>query len=194
MTFDHERIFAPQYVDRSGPGSTLAFSAPYRRFIERFIIENRVKSIVDLGCGDAEVMGNVDLHGAVYVGVDVIEQRVALNRMKFPHLGFEHNDLRAAIVRADLLLCKDVIQHWSNDDIILWLIELQNKPFKFALVTNCNYESANPDIPLSNGRIETGGWRPVDLTKQPFSTYCDPKIVFSWGEPNKDVVLIKGKS
>lgn len=184
----HEEIFSPQYVDASGPGSKLDFSAPYRKFVERFIIENRVKSIVDLGCGDCEVMSNVDLHGAVYVGVDVIAERVARNRRLYPHLGFEHNDLRKAIVRADLILCKDVIQHWSNADIHSWLPEFTAKPFKYALITNCCYFSEK--LPPINADIETGGWRALDLTAAPFRV---GEVVFQWGAPNKDVVLIRGQ-
>lgn len=180
----HEKIFTPQYTDRSGPGSTVEFSAPYRSFVERFIIENRIKSVYDLGCGDGVVASNIDYHGALYLGIDCIAERVERNRMLYGHIGqFECRDLRSAHPRSDLVLVKDVIQHWTTDEIIAWLAHMRRCAFRYALITNCTYgETVNTDV-------ETGGWRAIDLTKPPFGV---GQVVFQWGEPNKDVVLLAG--
>jgi len=180
----HEEIFAPQYIDSSGPGSTLEFTKPYRLFVGKFILAHEVMSVYDLGCGDAVVGTGIPLYGASYLGVDVIPERIERNRQQYA-MGlhkFEAADLRHCYPSADLVLVKDVIQHWSNDEIVKWLAHLRACPFKYALITNCSYGEVNGDI-------KTGGWRAIDLTKPPFSV---GEIVFSWGEPNKDVVLIKG--
>lgn len=186
---DHERIFAPQYVERSGPGSTVEFSAPYREFLRNFIRDNKIHSIVDLGCGDMTVMSNVDMNGAQYLGLDVIPERIERNRVKcapsapgFAQMTFERRDIhKGPFPAADLFICKDVVQHWSNADIEGWLADLRRAHFRFALVTNCNYG------PTVNTDIATGGWRAIDLTKPPFSV---GEVVFCWG--NKDVVLLRG--
>ncbi|MGE0547636.1 MAG: glycosyltransferase [Kofleriaceae bacterium] len=182
----HERIFTPQYTERSGPGSTPEFSAPYREFLHTFIREHHVRSIVDLGCGDLQIMSRVDLQGARYRGADVIAERVRRNAEAHPGMTFEHRDARTwEFPRCDLVLCKDVIQHWSNEEIERWLehMKARARSYRFALITNCTYGAT------LNQDCKTGGWRAVDLMAPPFST---GERVFNWGTPNKDVVLIRG--
>lgn len=201
----HEAIFTPQYIERSGPGSTLEFSRPYRDFVDRFIQNHGIASILDLGCGDGVVGMNIPLSGAEYIGVDVIKDRIERNREKYcsgdryersaairpyPHM-FAHGDLRTFPLDFDLVLCKDVLQHWSTHDVCVFLDRLRanRDRFRFALITNCNYG------PTVNTEIETGGWRALDLTKPPFSI---GEVVYSWGNDEttagyKNVVLIKGR-
>lgn len=179
---DHEPIFAPRFAEDSGPGSTPEFSAPYREFLEDFIASNAIDTIVDLGCGDAEIMSRVNMSCASYVGLDVVKERIEKNQARFPQLSFVHTDLRHASLCADLVLCKDVLQHWSNDEIQQWLEnELAHGEFRYALITNCNYSDA------VNKDIRTGGWRPLDLLAPPFNV--KGQVVFQWNQ--KDVVLIE---
>lgn len=193
----HERIFKPQYLEKSGPGSTYSYSAPYRAFLERFIQQYDITSILDLGCGDMEIMSHVaritrsdrPMH---YHGVDCIPELIARNKEQYPGYSFSCADLRLYPVLAGgwttkntLVLVKDVIQHWSTTEICRWLFNF--KPH-MALVTNCNYG------PTVNTDIETGGWRAIDLMRSPFSQFCSGEVVFQWGDDiggYKDVVLIK---
>lgn len=182
----HTPIFTPQYKDNSGPGSTPQFSAPYRAFLEKFIEEKAITSVVDLGCGDMQIMSRTNLFGASYLGIDCIEERIRKNRGQWPHLQFavaEFNTIE--IPEADLILCKDVLQHWNTFEVKVWLERLlgARDMFRYALLTNCAYgETLNKDT-LS------GEWRAIDLTAPPFSV---GEKVFSWGKPNKDVVLVEG--
>lgn len=180
----HEQIMSRWYTEKSGPGSTLEFSKPYRTFIEQFIFKHQIQSVCDLGCGDGVIASAIQWQGADYFGVDCIAERVERNKKLYPLLQFAHFDLRGVEPAEDLVLMKDVIQHWKTSEIVEWLEHFTRWcPFKYALITNCNYgETVNLDI-------ETGGWRAIDLTKPPFSV---GKVVFSWGIPNKDVVLIEG--
>jgi hypothetical protein len=62
---------------------------------------------------------------------------------------------------ADLLICKDVLQHLPNAHV--QQILNQAKKFKYCLFVNdINY------IYMSNQDIEVGGYRPLDLTQAPF--------------------------
>lgn len=189
MSTDHTVIFTPQYKDCSGPGSDYSYTWPYRLFLEKFIFDHDIKSILDLGCGDMRVMGAVDLQGANYHGVDCILERIQKN-IEDEHTGVYSEGFRTfkfspfntwASYQSDLIVCKDVLQHWSTADVQNFLSKLKVSRFKFALITNCNYG------PTTNVDIETGGWRSLDLTKSPFSV---GEVVFSW--ETKDVVLIKG--
>ena len=180
----HTDIFTPQYRLRSGPGSTLEASAPYREFLTAFIRAHGVRSVVDLGCGDFVVMGATDLMGASYRGIDCIEERIEANRAKAPGVRFDVGDLTTyPIPRADLLLCKDVLQHWATADVQEWLARLRRSPtWCWALITNC----VSGPGPV-NGDIETGRWRNLDLTAPPFEV---GEVVFGWS--TKQVVLLHG--
>jgi hypothetical protein len=185
----HQAIFTPQYTERSGPGSTVAFSEPYRSFVANFARTMGVETVVDLGCGDMNVSGHIDFGDAYYIGFDVIEERIRRNEARFdaPKYIFGCADLREHRPIADLVLVKDVIQHWSNADIVEWLAMLIRCPFRYALITNCNYTDGR--VPPVNSDIPTGSWRPVDLTMPPFSI---GDCVLRWGDPAKDTVLVCG--
>ena len=193
----HAAIFAVQYTEASGPGSALSVTVPYRAFLEEFIRERGVASIVDLGCGDLEIMSHVDLAGARYLGVDVIAERVRRNGKKLegrPQFTFNVGDARALpmgnLANFDLLIIKDVLQHWTNTEVAAWLARWQfavQGP-RYALVTNCNYG------PTVNRDVAAGGWRAIDLTRAPFGV---GKVVLRWALPRgphvdyKDVVLLE---
>ena len=193
----HAAIFAVQYTEASGPGSALSVTVPYRAFLEEFIRERGVASIVDLGCGDLGIMSHVDLAGARYLGVDVIAERVRRNGKKLegrPQFTFNVGDARALpmgnLANFDLLIIKDVLQHWTNTEVAAWLARWQfavQGP-RYALVTNCNYG------PTVNRDVAAGGWRAIDLTRAPFGV---GKVVLRWALPRgphvdyKDVVLLE---
>lgn len=203
---DHQKVFTPQYIERSGPGSTKEYSEPYREFLEDFIAKHDIRSILDLGCGDFEIMRHVDISGAVwYVGIDCIIERVQANRTIAAHLvgcgprTFACDDARTIdpsyVLGFDLVLMKDVLQHWSSSEVQAWInryardlvkqVRPADMPITRFLITNCNYGST------VNTDIETGGWRALDITKPPFEV---GKVVFQWGDDvagHKDVVLIE---
>jgi hypothetical protein len=58
---------------------------------------------------------------------------------------------------------KDVMQHWSNADILVFLPQLRH--FRHCLITNGFSPERMQD--LNRGAL-TGGWRPVDLSARPF--------------------------
>jgi methyltransferase family protein/glycosyl transferase family 2 len=200
LSVDHAAIFMPQYTDSSGPGSALAVTEPYRAFLEKFIAERGIKSIVDLGCGDFEIMGHTNIGTASYLGIDVIAERVARNVKKVaarpvrPMFMFSVGDARelplSSLAGFDLLICKDVLQHWTNAEVSAWLARwyFVTKRPKYALVTNCNYG------PTVNRDVAAGGWRALDLTQAPFGV---GEVVLRWDLPrgphvdSKDVVLLQ---
>jgi hypothetical protein len=57
----------------SGSGSAEQFAGPYCDLISRFISERRIRTVVDLGCGDFRVGREV---AALYIGVDIVPDLV----------------------------------------------------------------------------------------------------------------------
>ena len=167
---DHGRIFDDIYSQDvwqggSGTGSREALTRDYRMFLQGLLQQARVKSVVDLGCGDWQFSRHMDWSGIDYTGVDV--SAVVLETLRpFERPGVRFlraNAVTDTLPPADLLIAKDVLQHWSNADILAFLPQLQN--FKGALITN-----SFPDRVAINGALETGArMRPVDLTWPPFN-------------------------
>lgn len=194
---DPSKVFSDIYrEDRwkggSGPGSKQEFTGPYIRYIQRFIRERGIRSVVDFGCGDWQFSREIDWSGVQYRGIDAVPDMIARNREKFqaPHITFEQgNETLLKHCRADLLLIKDVLQHWPNGRIRKFLGLLRN--FRYALITNCAFE--HPEL---NQEIKIGDFRPLDLRKPPFSIQAAEVLRFRTPEHpegflNKLVLLWK---
>lgn len=190
-TADHKDIFNNIYRNNvwkggSGPGSTVENTGQYRWFIQNFLTTNGVKSVVDIGCGDWQFSRYIDWRGARYLGLDVSDV-VLSNTRNFATDGIEFQEANAVeddLPSADLALVKDVLQHWSNEDILKFLPKLNR--FRTALITNGFVAQRRGAL---NAAIKTGGHRPVDLRKPPFNikgNYVfwyrgdEPKYIFCW--------------
>src|SRR6185312_8202393 len=96
----------------------------YRAVVERLCRARDVRSVVDVGCGDWQLGSLVDWTGVAYTGVDVVPPVVEADRARYGREGvrFEAADaLRDPLPTADLLLAKDVLQHWPNGDVEAFL-------------------------------------------------------------------------
>lgn len=177
------------YSGSSGQGSSIEYNINnYIPFLKKFIIENNVKTIVDLGCGDFRC-GNLiynDLN-ILYTGYDVYKKIIEFNlqnnssiKYNFYHLDFYNN--RENIIISDLCIIKDVLQHWTHDEIYTFLdYIIESKKFKFILLINCNYQ--NDD----NININTGQFRALSCNYLPLKKY-NPIKIFEYG--TKEVLLI----
>lgn len=189
---DHAGIFDRIYRENlwgegSGTGSSEEATRAYRDFLHNFLRSNEVRSVVDLGCGDWRFSRLIDWSGIDYLGVDV--SKVALQaalRFEGPGVRFRALDaVTEALPPADLLIAKDVLQHWSNADILALLPKL--KGFRYALITNGFLPQ---DAARTNEDMAAGmDYRPVDLRRPPFrlpGAYVawfaadEPKYSFLW--------------
>lgn len=149
----------------SGAGSLYEHTAPYMAFLADFARQNHIRRMIDIGCGDWQSMQHFDLTGIDYTGFDVATVVVAQNTQHFAneHIRFKHVDAAGfSFPETELMVIKDVLQHWPTDRIYQFLPQL-NK-FKYALITNC----VEPKSTL-NSDIKDGQMRPLDLSKPPFN-------------------------
>ncbi|WP_394829207.1 methyltransferase domain-containing protein [Pendulispora albinea] len=172
MLANHAAIFATAYDDRrwgegAGAGSTLEATRAYRAFIEQFIVERGIRSVLDLGCGDGGLSAAIDWKGARYLGIDVVGRLVQANRARFPNLAFAVGDAMELQPHAgfDLLIVKDVLQHWSHQTVLAFLAQPALASFRHVLITHCDHEWAN------NPDVEDGGWRPLNMLAAPFTAW-----------------------
>lgn len=190
-----KEVFSPIYAKKvwgkgSGPGSDPTETIPYRGFLQSFLHWNEIQSVVDLGCGDWQFSQFIDWRGIDYVGVDVVPAVVKANQQNFgnDHVKFELLEGPIAeIPPADLLIVKDVLQHWGTPAIRRWLAVVPRYPF--VLVTNCVEPEEDVNIV-----IKDGDFRPVDLRRKPF--YQETTVVFAYPSHGgtKEVHLIRGRS
>ena len=61
----------------SGPGSFPEVNRPYVRFLQSFLLQNQIRSVVDLGCGDWQFSRGIDWGSTRYLGLDVVPHVLA---------------------------------------------------------------------------------------------------------------------
>jgi SAM-dependent methyltransferase len=150
----------------SGEGSQLRHNRGYVAFLQDFLARHRITSVVDLGCGDWQFSQALDWTGIAYRGFDLVGSVIERNRKAFgaANVSFDVFDGDfASLPAADLLIAKDVLQHWSQPTIESLLPHLGR--FRNSLITNC----VNPAGPTTNETIPDGGFRPLDLSLPPFA-------------------------
>lgn len=100
-------------VSLSGPESFPDRAANYLQFLKQFVTDNNIASIVDYGCGDNGLYQGFDWGSTQYTGIDISATAIAIaqkNNPKNTYICDETLDLP----QADMLICKDVLGHWSG--------------------------------------------------------------------------------
>ena len=136
------------YPGQSGNGSSLEFNKEYIDFLQHFIRLYGVQSVVDVGCGDwrcgVSIYKNLPL--VKYTGYDcysdVVDSHVKNYKPLSPLWNFETKNclLEAnSMVEADLLIVKDVLQHWLDSEVVQFLdTVVMSKKYKYILSINCD--------------------------------------------------------
>lgn len=166
-----------EYKGSSGGGSEIDYNKnTYIPFIQKFILDNQIKTIVDLGCGDFKcgplIYDNLDI---LYTGYDAYNKIIQYNskqhsisKYNFIHLDFYNK--KENIINSDLCILKDVLQHWKMNEIYLFLDYLiDTKKFKYILLCNCCNQKEND--PINNGRST-----PLSINFFPLKKYNPIKL------------------
>ena len=150
----------------SGPGSTVARGADFGAALIALLEARQIRSIVDAPCGDFNWMPQVLAQRDIsYTGVDIVEALIARNQSR--HAAANRRFLcldmtRAALPRADLILCRDGLVHLSFADARAAIRNFRRSGARYLLATHVRGSAMNRDVP-------TGGWRVLNLQAAPFS-------------------------
>ncbi len=193
-------------ASRSGPGSDPANTQEYRETLTRLLREKEVRSVVDLGCGDWASSRLIDWGDVNYTGIDIVPSVVeSLNaefggpRRRFLCADFSREDWPDA----ELVIIKDVLQHWPSDWIHRFGTRLHRHDW--ALITN-DWKKLYKGGPRrlwrwherypANGEIQVGESRPLRLTEPPFSwdAQCLGRYEHQVGRTRfiKEMLLVSG--
>lgn len=149
---------------RSGPGSSLHETAAVREALPGLVERLGVRSLLDIPCGDLYWMKELQLDLDSYIGADVVSEIVDENKARFAseRRTFVRLDLLTdTLPAADLVLCRDCLDHLSTADARAALENLVRSGSTYLLATTYRERQTNPDI-------RTGDWRPVNLEAHPF--------------------------
>lgn len=173
----------------SGDGSALQNTVEYNNTLRTFLDDHDdIQKVVDLGCGDWQ--STFDIYNNLktpveYVGIDIVPSVINANREKFPEHTFHCQSLMDVdnLPNADLYVLKDVIQHWSNQDLIEFMDKLTANPhkFKYILLCNCCFQRDEMED------CETGKWRPLRSNMEPLRRY-NPRHILHYS--TKEICLI----
>lgn len=162
----------------SGPVSDPQAARPWVTLVNDTIRRFSVTSVVDAGCGDCRMWPRNSFARVHYVGVDVVASVIAHNTAMHgtPSRIFQVADLLTGeLPAADMLITKDVWQHWENDQVLRFLE--RNAP-KYRVILAANdiglkrFRSRLHIVVQGRGQNSTGrlgDWRPLDLRKRPYS-------------------------
>lgn len=150
----------------SGAGSTESRGAAFRDDLIGLLRRLDARVLLDAPCGDFNWIGPVAEAVERYVGVDVVPELV--ERVRAAHgserRAFVCADLaRDPLPRADLILCRDGLVHFSFREIRAALRNFRRSGAPYLLTTTFVDVAHNVDIRTG------GGWRALNLQAPPFS-------------------------
>ena len=148
---------------RSGPGSGSIATARVKHQIVGLVKELKVKSVLDVGCGDGFWMP--DLPG--YVGFDVSRTAIALARTRHPDREYI---LHWPAASFDLVITRDAMQHLSLEEGTLLLAMIY--------ATGSSWLLASTYLGGENVDIVTGDAYSPDLEAEPFSMGPPERLIF----------------
>ena len=154
---------------KSGAGSRLDSPsvAESIKALQLIIKEYNIKSINDIPCGDFNWIGDIiENHNIDYLGFDIVKKIVVDNTFKYKNYKFCQLDITQQVPpRADLIFCKDLLNHLSYDDIYMSISNMKATKSKFFLSSNNFNYIDNVDLVLEH----SGASRYLDLMLPPFN-------------------------
>ena len=184
---EFQKVFSKKYArggwdgKGSGAGSSLSANKKYITFLEKHLFDYGIKSVIDYGCGDWQFSQHVKWGDIDYLGLDVVESVIDTNKEQFPvHNFVSDSDVFPYLKGRDIIIIKDVLMHWPDEEIIPFLDRLVKKDIWVLLV---NAATRQPPT----RKIGIGGFAHLEYDKFPLNKY-NPELLFKFG--NRQVVRL----
>ena len=184
-----EKIFIQSYQkwkNGSGRGSYYGVNQPFTNWLSKFLKDNHIKTLIDIGCGDHQLMYHVDMNDTYYAGFDCVTNVVENTQYQHPDKHFFHSDALDIKQNGEVYLIKDVLIHWNNSEIIDYLSKLIQKPFRYIVLVNC-YSKVNNDI-------ITGSHHTLSSDTYPLNQFNPVSILKYYTNMEKEICLISNNT
>jgi len=152
---------------RSGPGSTVAWTALIRKFIISIVDQYNIQSFLDSPCGDYNWMKHVQFPGHVeYVGMDIVRKIILLLRKQYQTSN--HKFLHRDMVKTppykpfDLIFSRDALQHLPISEVMHAISNWENSNSTYLITT---FYTGN----WVNNNIKPGEYTPINLLQPPYN-------------------------
>ena len=162
--FDVATYWEKRYLSgrNSGSGSYANLARFKARFLNRLVVQEEIKSVIELGCGDGAQLSLANY--PEYVGFDVspkaidqCKKRYSNDKTKAFHIYADKVDLDE--YQSELVLSLDVIYHLSNDSVYdSYLRDLFSLSNKYVVIFSNSTESYHQGV---NERSEYVRFRDV---------------------------------
>jgi SAM-dependent methyltransferase len=151
----------------SGAGSNENTTHNIKLELQNFFNQKKIKSILDIPCGDWKWMSNMDFECINYIGCDVVKEMIdknnqlyAKDNVKFLLKSLIDDDLP----KADIIIVRDLLVHLDNSDILKCLENIKRSDFKYIAITN---------YPILKSQYKENilgdKWRAINLSMEPFN-------------------------
>tara|TARA_Y100000817_G_scaffold176436_1_gene137785 strand:- start:1790 stop:2386 length:597 start_codon:yes stop_codon:yes gene_type:complete len=163
----------------SGSGSKMTRNnKKYIEILQGILDKYKIKTICDIGCGDWEFSQFIDFGEREYLGIDCVLSVIEEDRERFKGdtIRFEHKTIGDDYIPEgyDLIIIKDVIQHWTDEDIMKYFSHIIEKN-KYVFSTNGYKFMRDPTKNNLEKRDISNQYRyhPVSVEKYPLSEFKD---------------------
>jgi len=169
----------------SGSGSNMSNrNKYYMSVLSKIIDDHNIKTICDVGCGDWEFSKHFgyDKRDITYLGVDCVESVVDTLKQNYQgeNVSFDCKTIGDSYIPEgyDLVILKDVIQHWEDKDILTILPLLLEKN-KYVFITNGYKFQRLPEKNDWKQRVldKRYYYHPVDIYKYPLNQFNQDLIL-----------------
>lgn len=175
---------SPVYWEKRYGGGGTSGSGSYGRlaefkaeFLNRFVAENHVTSVIDFGCGDGSQLMLAKY--PAYTGVDISTKALDICKSRFKSDStkrfLQYSELDPNM-KVDLALSLDVVYHLVEDSIFeAYIRRLFASAERFVVVYSSNDEQETVSMHVRHRRFtdwiekHEPGWQPHRFVKNPYS-------------------------
>lgn len=169
----HYKNLCDGWESISGSGASIEQTREIIKELPNVLKELKIKTILDLPCGDFHWMKEVNLGTERYVGADILEQLISANQEKYGNENREFISLDLTIddlPEADLIFCRDCLVQLSYKNIKKVFKNIKRSNIKYIMTTTFTNHNINRDI-------ATGEWRTLNFERPPFNLPKPIKII-----------------
>jgi len=170
----------------SGTGSIPKYNKSYINFVNYLIEDQKIKTILDIGCGDWQLGSQYELDNTDYIGIDVVDEviqknndRYSKDNISFKYINILDND-EILNSEYDLIIIKDVMQHLSYKNIKEIISKIKNSKWKYLLLVNDQNSLYFYDIPNGGYRALNPKWVKDELGMKSINKFEYYEKIYLW--------------